>query len=103
MLLWEPRGADWVEQRALAHALCDELDLVHVVDPFVTPPRAGTPIYWRLHGLGGARHSYTDEELRALNRMLGDTRTDAPAYVLFNNLPGVGDASRFMAMQRGSR
>ena len=102
-LLWEPRGGAWVAQRALAHALCDELGLVHVVDPFVTPPRAGAPIYWRLHGVGGARHSYTDDELRTLQRMLGDTRTDAPAYVMFNNLPRVGDATRFMAMLRAAR
>ena len=51
-LLWEPRGKDWVTQRAVARELCRELGLVHVVDPFVTPPEPGGSVYWRLHGPG---------------------------------------------------
>jgi uncharacterized protein YecE (DUF72 family) len=99
--LWEPRGPKWVAERALAWELCDELDLVHVVDPFVTPPRPRHAVYWRLHGIGGARHSYSDDELTRLSRMLADVaeaRLDpAPApYVMFNNLPRVGDAKRFV-------
>ena len=101
-LLWEPRGAAWVADRELAHALCEELDLVHVVDPFVTPPERGSAIYWRLHGLGGARNSYSDRELRMLTRMLHDARGQPPAYVLFNNLPRVGDATRFITLTRGA-
>jgi uncharacterized protein YecE (DUF72 family) len=95
-LLWEPRGARWVAERASAAALCRELDLVHVVDPFVTPPQPGQPIYWRLHGPGAARHSYTDAQLDELRRM-ADRAGPAPAYVLFNNLPRAGDATRFMS------
>ena len=100
-LLWEPRGRAWVAQRALALALCDELELVHVVDPFVTPPAPRRPVYWRLHGIGGARHSYTDRELQALRRMLHDVEPDGPSYVLFNNLPRVADAQRFTHMLSG--
>lgn len=95
-LLWEPRGADWIEQRGLALSLCRDLDLVHVVDPFVTPPEPGHPVYWRLHGIGGARYSYTAADLRRLRRMLAQSRPAPPAYVLFNNLPRVADAKRFM-------
>ena len=94
-LLWEPRGAAWVKQRDLAIALCRELDLVHVVDPFVTAPAPDPPVYWRLHGITGARHSYSDAELLELRRMLDQVRGDGPAYVMFNNLPRVGDAMRF--------
>jgi uncharacterized protein YecE (DUF72 family) len=94
-LLWEPRGPKWVLQRDLALSLCDELDLVHVVDPFVTRPEPGRAVYWRLHGIGGARHSYTDEQLRTLHRMLVEVAPTEPAYVMFNNLPRVGDAKRF--------
>ena len=97
-LLWEPRGTRWVAQRALALELCYELDLVHVVDPFVTPPEPKRAVYWRLHGIGGARHSYNDDELRTLRRMLRDVQPDGPSYVLFNNLPRVGDAQRFSRM-----
>lgn len=94
-LLWEPRGPKWVSQRDLALALCNDLDLVHVVDPFVTRPEPGRPVYWRLHGIRGPRHSYTDEQLRALKRTLVQVASTDPAYVMFNNLPRVGDAKRF--------
>jgi uncharacterized protein YecE (DUF72 family) len=94
-LLWEPRGAQWVVKRALAIALCRELDLVHVVDPFVTRPERNLPVYWRLHGPGGARHSYSDVQLRHLRDMARDADV-ASAYVMFNNLPRVGDATRFL-------
>lgn len=94
-LLWEPRGKEWVAERDLAISLCRDLDLIYVVDPFVTPPAARHPVYWRLHGIGGARHSYTDAELRELHQMLRKVEAEAPAYVLFNNLPRVGDAKRF--------
>lgn len=97
-LLWEPRGAAWVEKRELALALCRDLDLVHVVDPFVTPPHPRHPVYWRLHGIGGARHSYSAAELRKLKRMLAQAAPRGHAYVMFNNLPRVGDAKRFLRM-----
>jgi uncharacterized protein YecE (DUF72 family) len=94
-LLWEPRGPKWVAQRDPALSLCDDLDLVHVVDPFVTRPEPRRAVYWRLHGIGGPRHSYTDEELGALNRMVLEAEPSEPAYVMFNNLPRVADAKRF--------
>ena len=88
-LLWEPRGS-WPP--ALLTELCDELDLTHVVDPMhtetVTPDRS----YYRLHGTTGSRHVHTGDELRRL-RDLVDGRPHP--YVLFNNLPRVGDAERF--------
>ncbi len=101
-LLWEPRGAKWVAERELALSLCRELDLVHVVDPFVTKPQPGHPIYWRLHGISGPRHSYTDSELKKLHRMLLDAKPDRPAYILFNEMPRVGDAKRFLRLLNGS-
>lgn len=97
-LLWEPRGAKWVDQRDLALSLCRDLDLVHVVDPFVTPPELGHPVYWRLHGISGPRHTYSDDELQQLHRMLLEVEPQETAYVLFNNLRRVGDAKRFVAM-----
>jgi uncharacterized protein YecE (DUF72 family) len=99
--LWEPRGPKWVEARDEASALASELGLVHVVDPFVTEPARG-PVYFRLHGIGGARHSYTDDELRRLLAMVERAHDPAsgPAYVMFNNLPRVGDAMRFLALLR---
>jgi uncharacterized protein YecE (DUF72 family) len=97
-LLWEPRGARWVAERALALSLCRELNLVHVVDPFVTPPEPAHPVYWRLHGTSGPRHVYSDTELRQLSAMLRDVNLGDPAYVMFNNLPRVADARRFLRL-----
>ena len=97
-LLWEPRGAAWVKNRALALTLCRDLDLVHVVDPFVTEPEPNHAVYWRLHGIGSARHSYTPVQLQQLREMLGRVDAAAPAYVMFNNLPRVGDAKRFVRL-----
>ena len=91
--LWEPRGA-WPAE--LVRTLCEELDLVHVVDPFaarsVTPSRP----YFRLHGRGsGWRYVYEDGELEELLTMLPRRRT---SYVLFNNIRMREDAARFQAL-----
>ena len=94
-LLWEPRGPRWVAERSLASSLCQELDLVHVVDPFVTAPDPEQPVYWRLHGAAGPRSSYSDAQLQRLGQMLSAANNPAPQYVMFNNLPRVGDAKRF--------
>jgi uncharacterized protein YecE (DUF72 family) len=100
-LLWEPRGPRWVSERRLAVSLCRELDLVHVVDPFVTTPEFGHPIYWRLHGIDGPRSSYSDGELQRLRELVLTAGSREPAYVLFNNLPRLGDAKRFVKMLTG--
>lgn len=91
-MLWEPRGP-WPAK--LVQGLCTDLDLVHVVDPFVTRPQTRDPAYFRLHGVTGARHVYTDEELRTLEGMLPKT---GEVYVMFNNMPRVGDAKRFISL-----
>jgi uncharacterized protein YecE (DUF72 family) len=91
-LLWEPRG-EW--PTSLLVELCRELDLVHVVDPMQTETVTPEQTYYRLHGTTGMRHVHTDDELHRL-RDLVDGRS-AP-YVLFNNLPRIGDAERFLAL-----
>jgi uncharacterized protein YecE (DUF72 family) len=91
-LLWEPRG-DW--PRELLVELCRDLDLVHVVDPMVTETVTPEQTYYRLHGTTGSRHVHTDDELRTLRDLVRDRPTP---YVMFNNLPRVGDAQRFLAM-----
>ena len=91
-VLWEPRG-EWPD--ALLEELCGDLDLVHVVDPMQRDTVTPDQTYFRLHGTSGSRHVHTAEELRRLRNMV-DGR--ASAYVLFNNLPRVGDAERFLDM-----
>lgn len=90
LLCWEPRG-DW--DRPTVLALCDELGLVLTVDPFsAEPPPAGVR-YFRLHGIGGYRYTYTDDDLERLREAcVGDT------YCLFNNVSMASDAQRFQAL-----
>jgi uncharacterized protein YecE (DUF72 family) len=93
-ILWEPRGP-WPAE--VVAALCRDLDLVHVVDPFVSTTVTPEQTYLRLHGISGARHVYTEAELDQLADILL-VAPDQPAYVLFNNLPRVEDARRFRAL-----
>lgn len=90
-MLWEPRGP-WADE--LVVALCRELDLVHAVDPFVRPSLTPELTYWRLHGNGNHYASYTDAELAQLRAWLANL---GDSYVMFNNIPRVGDAKRFLA------
>ena len=95
-LMLEPRGPAWTS--AIGRALCDEIGAVHVVDPFVTRPvdRPEDPVrYFRLHGITGARHVYSDAELAELAQ-LATAPLSARTYVMFNNIPRVNDARRFM-------
>ena len=91
-LLWEPRGA-WPDELLLD--LCRELSLVHVVDPFLRPSIDTEVVYWRLHGIGNHYHVYTDAELQSLAARIDPA---AETYVMFNNIPRVGDAQRFVRM-----
>jgi uncharacterized protein YecE (DUF72 family) len=91
-LLWEPRG-DWAVP--LLVELCRDLDLAHVVDPMQTETVTPEQTYYRLHGTSGMRHVHTDDELLRLRDLVADR--DRP-YVLFNNLPRIGDAERFLAL-----
>jgi uncharacterized protein YecE (DUF72 family) len=93
-VLWEPRGA-WPAETVAA--LCAELGLVHVVDPFVSETVTPEQTYFRLHGVTGARHVYSDAELARLRAMLPAEHV-VPPYVMFNNLPRIGDARRFATM-----
>ena len=91
--LWEPRGR-WPDDLVLE--LCRDLRLTHTVDPFVRPSLTPAVTYWRLHGNGSHYASYTDEELRQLVAWIPP---DATTYVMFNNIPRVKDAKRFLALR----
>ena len=88
-LLWEPRGA-WPAD--LVASVCRASGLVHVVDPFVNETVTRGVTYYRLHGVTGSRHVYTDDELARLRGMVPKT---GETYVMFNNIPRADDARRF--------
>jgi uncharacterized protein YecE (DUF72 family) len=91
-MAWEPRG-QWDPDEA--GKLCREMDLLHIVDPFQGREKAGSVIYWRLHGIGSYRHQYTDQELGKLVTILRKSKKKK-AYVLFNNVFMWDDAQRFL-------
>ncbi|HDN81070.1 MAG TPA: DUF72 domain-containing protein [Chloroflexi bacterium] len=79
-LVWEPRGK-W-EDETIA-ALCEELGLVHCVDPFQRLPVTRGLAYFRLHGKTGYYYRYTRDDLMWLADLC--SRYDE-VYVLFNNV-----------------
>jgi uncharacterized protein YecE (DUF72 family) len=91
-LLWEPRG-NWPE--SLIASLCKELRLVHVVDPFLARTVTPESIYFRLHGGKGFAHVYSRAELERLRDIISSGTT---AYVMFNNVNMLDDATRFQEM-----
>lgn len=94
LFVWEPRG-EWPTE--LVAELCGELGLVHATDPFVRPPVPGRVTYLRLHGRGGYRYRYSDEELDELARMLFHRmESQEEIWCLFNNVWMADDASRLM-------
>jgi len=88
-LLWEPRGP-WSSE--MVASVCVAQGLTHVVDPFANQTVTSGFSYYRLHGITGSRHIYSDEELLHLREMLPTT---GQTYVMFNNIPRADDAQRF--------
>jgi uncharacterized protein YecE (DUF72 family) len=88
-LCWEPRG-NW--DRAEVRSICTDLQLAHVVDPFVdktvTPERS----YFRLHGRNGWRYQYDAGELKELAAAVPKMKG---CYVFFNNSKMTEDALKF--------
>ena len=72
VLAWEPRG-DWNEHPEDITRLCEELELIHVVDLMRREPLSKHPIaYIRLHGLNPREYDYNYKystvELKLLSR-----------------------------------
>lgn len=88
LFAWEPRG-EWSDKTI--RTLCRDLDLTHCVDPLEAASLYGKVKYFRLHGGRGYRHSYSDEELLQVQKMLTEE-----CYLLFNNITMLADALRFM-------
>ncbi|MDY6795183.1 MAG: DUF72 domain-containing protein [Actinomycetota bacterium] len=91
-LAWEPRG-HWEAEEA--GRLCRDLNLLHVVDPFMGREKAGSTIYWRLRGIGSFHHRYSNQELNKLVTILRKSKKKK-AYVLFNNIYMWEDSQRLM-------
>lgn len=107
-LAWEPRG-NWKEYPNEVKRLCNQLDLIHVVDALKSEPAAETEIcYFRLHGLGpqevNYRYRYSLQDLQRLRERILEalTRGAKEVFVLFNNLSMLEDAKTFCGMMQAS-
>ncbi len=91
IFVWEPRG--WSDEGIAS--ICEELNLIHAVDPFIQKSLYGGMNYFRLHGAHKKmyRHKYSDDELKQLLEFC-----DKDSYVLFNNVYMYDDARRFMEL-----
>lgn len=99
---WEPRGT-WREHLDVVKKLCDEHDMIHVVDPFrCSPVSTHGTAYFRLHGIGGKevnyRYKYTDQDLRELKEIVEEMLKEGreKVYVFFNNVEMAEDAGRLV-------
>ncbi|MFW6134175.1 MAG: DUF72 domain-containing protein [Elusimicrobiota bacterium] len=88
-LAWEPRG-EWDE--SVIKEICSKNNLIHSVDPFKNKPLAGDIEYFRLHGIGGYKYSYTDKDFKILKDM---SKNKKESYIMFNNSNRIYDAKKF--------
>jgi uncharacterized protein YecE (DUF72 family) len=99
-LAWEPRGP-W--PLSLVAKICEDLKLLHCVDPINVDVSQINTHYWRLHGKDGYSYRYLEEDLvklAELVRRCGE-RGNGPQYIFFNNIWMKDNARRFQVhMQR---
>jgi uncharacterized protein YecE (DUF72 family) len=88
----------------IVQRICEDLGLVHAVDPFGSEPATYGLAYFRLHGSPPGktmyRYSYTDEDLSRLEEICAEYDD---AYVMFNTITMHQDAIRFAARVRQGR
>lgn len=89
---WEPRGA-W--DGKTVKSICENLNLRHAVDPFAKQTETPDKVYYRLHGRGGFRYKYEEDELDELVALLPKNKI---SYVFFNNRYMTEDASLFQQL-----
>lgn len=96
LLAWAP-PAGWPHK--LIAEVCRRNRLVHCADPFTEPVLSRGSIYYRLQGLTGYRHRYSDAELGQLHRFCRRKR----GLVFFNTIHMQEDARRFADLLAGRR
>jgi uncharacterized protein YecE (DUF72 family) len=102
-LAWEPRG-DWKDHPDEIAELCDELELVHVVDLMRREPLSKHPVaYIRLHGLNPRDYDYDYEySIKELEELAGRLRklakTHREVYCMFNNYEMYKNAQQLLKL-----
>ncbi len=102
-LAWEPRG-DWRQRPERVRRICDDLDLVHVVDLMRREPLSAHPTaYVRLHGRNEDEYDYDyDYSGSELEELAGRLTRLADAhervYCMFNNFEMYDNAQTLMEL-----
>jgi len=97
----EPRNKTWFVEDVVDKL--KSLNLVLVTDPF----KDGIVdihdelIYLRLHGIGGYKYRYTEDDLKRLYNMIAKY-IEKDVYILFNNVYMYQDALRFNELIRST-
>ena len=78
--------------------LCEELELIHCVDPFQRLPVTGGLAYFRLHGRTGYSYRFTEEDLLWLKEQC---EPFGEVYCLFNNVSMWESALTFLKFLNG--
>ncbi|MDI6798641.1 MAG: DUF72 domain-containing protein [Candidatus Aenigmarchaeota archaeon] len=100
-LAWEPRG-NWKEYSDEIAKLCEELELVHVVDLMRREPLSKHSIaYIRLHGLNPREYDYNyNYSLTELKQLATKAKALAKkhreVYIMFNNYSMYDNAQQLM-------
>jgi len=98
-IAWEPRG-DWKDKPNKVKKICDDLNLIHVVDLLRREPTSNHPIaYIRLHGLNPNQYNYdydySENELQQLAEKLEAlSQAHDKIYCMFNNYEMFKNAKR---------
>ncbi len=97
LFAFEPRGK-WPEETV--RKVCEDLRLIHVVDPFFGDPTTPSPYYFRLHGRGKYHYRYTREEMENLATKL--EHFTGEVFCLFNNTAMFENAQELKGILKGS-
>ncbi len=93
----EPRNRTWFDDEVIE--TLKGFGIVFVTDPFKDGivDIHDSIIYLRLHGIGGYKYRYSDDDLKRLYDMVARYQ-DKDVYILFNNVYMYQDAVRFIEL-----
>jgi uncharacterized protein YecE (DUF72 family) len=95
-IIVEPRHPSWFSQEV--YKLFRDNNIVFCTDPLKNGivDTDNEIIYLRLHGIGGYKYRYKDEDLQRIKDIIGDYQNKKVVYVMFNNVYMYEDAKRFI-------